>query len=334
MQEERAMTNLYSDENKENNKIKSFLYLDTEKMYSISSQIFAGLTEYALKAKHNSTKEEETQKGPLGSGQILADIITESSSITEKHFLHDYSYNLFEEALITKGKVLELNASNVVDSIADINNKSFVKITGKVLFSDISRIIRSIKNYNDFGYSVWYITQGKSLVESYKELKSEANKIVDRNKKAAAINKIDGQVNFKKELEEASLRMDPEYLEQMVYALDYGYSGQLEIQTPMFLNEDNYLFSALLKREMLKESEEFIIKKYSVKTEREFTVFGIPTQTKGEQEKLNTKLEVDDPTIKQVMTNIVSSFSEIESSFTGKLDYEYVIDPIAVYLEI
>ena len=35
-------------ENKESSKIKSFIYLDEDKMYSISSQLFEGMTQYIL----------------------------------------------------------------------------------------------------------------------------------------------------------------------------------------------------------------------------------------------------------------------------------------------
>lgn len=43
--------------------IKSFIYLDEDKMYSISSQLFEGMTQYILKKETESFNEEQQQKG-------------------------------------------------------------------------------------------------------------------------------------------------------------------------------------------------------------------------------------------------------------------------------
>ncbi|PRY25623.1 hypothetical protein CLV58_13724 [Spirosoma oryzae] len=331
------MMNSSKSENNATKKIKSFHYLDTEKMYSISSQIFEGLTDYVLKSKQSSNQETERQKGrEWGSGKVLADIIEESSGTTEKRFLHDYAYNLFEDALIQADRVLDITEENISETIGSINDKGFVRVTGRVLFNDIKKVIHSLNNFNEFGYAVWYVTQGKDLVKTYKETKDKANKIVDRNKRAAAISRLDGIINFKEQIEKEGLYLDPDNLANMGYLLDYGYEGQFEAQIPIVNEKNDYLFSAILKREMLQEKEDILIKKYSRETERRFTIFGIPVQTQGETAKLNSRraLDEDNVVLKQAMMNFVSALTKLEGTFTGKLPNEYVIDPIAVYIEI
>ena len=76
--------------------IKSFLYLDEYKMYSISSQLFEGLTEYVIHSKKGESESTESQKGPIASGKILAEIISSGQEELSKKFLHDYSYTLFK----------------------------------------------------------------------------------------------------------------------------------------------------------------------------------------------------------------------------------------------
>jgi hypothetical protein len=193
-----------------------------------------------------------------------------------------------------------------------------------------------LSNFNEFGYAVWYITQGKDVVKVYKEAKTSANKIVDRNKKASVISRIDGIINFKEQIEKEGLYLDPDNLANMAFLLDYGYEGQFELQLPITQNEQNFLFSAILKREMLKEKEDTLIKKFSRETERYFTIFGIPVQTQGATAKLNSHrpLADEDNSLKQAMMNFVSALTKLEDTFTGKLTNEYVIDPIAVYIEI
>lgn len=46
-------------EKNESLKIKSFIYLDEDKMYSISSQLFEGMTQYILQENVAGINEEE-----------------------------------------------------------------------------------------------------------------------------------------------------------------------------------------------------------------------------------------------------------------------------------
>lgn len=66
--------------------IKNFIYLDEQKMYSLSSQIFEGITAFVLNESGNEGKDSESQKGPVGSGRTLANVIKSSSKSTEKNF--------------------------------------------------------------------------------------------------------------------------------------------------------------------------------------------------------------------------------------------------------
>jgi hypothetical protein len=50
-----------------------------------------------------------------GGRNLFEDIIEKNNSLTEKKFLHDYSYILFEEALFKENRVLEINSNNIVN---------------------------------------------------------------------------------------------------------------------------------------------------------------------------------------------------------------------------
>ena len=66
--------------------IKNIIYLDEDKMYSLSSQLFEGVTEYVLNEKSLDKSESEQQKGPINSGKIVGDILKNSERNTEKSF--------------------------------------------------------------------------------------------------------------------------------------------------------------------------------------------------------------------------------------------------------
>ena len=108
--------------------IKSILYLDEAKMYSLSSQIFEGLTEYVLKEVSSAKEDYEQQKGPVASGKILADAMRLSERSLEKRFLHDHSLTLFEAQLEEMELVQHVEKNTYAGT--DIE-KSFVKVTAQ-----------------------------------------------------------------------------------------------------------------------------------------------------------------------------------------------------------
>ena len=320
-----------------NKKIRSFLYLDNYKMYSFSSQIFEGLTEYIVTNKTDEEFNSESQKGPIGSGRLLADIIQKSNNQSEKRFLHDYSYSLFEESLVNEKKVLELNKDNVEDKIKEIEEYSFVKVTGRVIFNDLKIIEHTLSNFNKIGYALGYVSQKADYEEKLKSLNDQLKKIEDRNQRAKAKNLMKSKTDFIKVLKEQGLQKDEEFLKQLTYVLDYGYNQQFEIQIP--LNND-FMFSAQLNREFLKDNENRIIKKYSRETEKEFVLFGVLTQIKSDKDKEDLVMKnydsdgEEEKGMKEALMIVVKSLIGVENTFTGKLDYEYLVDPIAVYMEL
>lgn len=322
--------------------LRSFIYLDNYKMYSISSQLFEGLTEYILKTETKSKKESESQVGPIFSGKILADIIEKNTNETEKKFLHDYSYNLFEDALQSEGKVLEINNGNVSEKISKIGEYSFVKISGNVVFNDLKIIEDTIKNFNNIGEAFGYVTQKEIYDKELENLKDTLNNIKDKNEKSRAAGIYKSKLDFKKVLKEMGLNLDEDFLKHLTYILDYGYNQQFEVQVPLTAtSEEFFLFSAQLKRENLKDDEKSIIKKYSRETEKEFKLFGIVTQSltaeskKSILQQIRDKQDDSDRTnMKEALMNMISLLTNLETTFTGKMNYEYIIDPIALYIEI
>lgn len=318
-------------------KIKSFIYLDNYKMYSISSQIFEGLTEYIIKGNQASTSEVDEQKGKIGSGRIMADIIESNISVQEKKFLHDYSYNLFEETLINGGKVLEININNFHEKLSEINNYSFIKVTGKVIFNDAKLLESLLDKYNEVGIALTIVTEQAALKELKDTAKETLNNINDRNQKAKVKALINSKTNYTELAKQKGLQLDKDYVSKLKYLINFGYNEHFELLLPLEKEESFSLFSSILKRELFTENETTIIKKYSRETEKEFSIFGILTQVNSSSEKinaLNPNSKAEDTGMKEAILNLTTTFTNVERTFHGKLNYEYIIDPIAVYREL
>jgi hypothetical protein len=308
--------------------IKNFIYLDEEKMYSLSSQLFEGVTEYVLNESTSEKGESEEQKGPVGSGKILGDILKNSERNTEKKFLNDYSYTIFEKKLIDDEMVQVVSSDEGEDSQVG-TDKSFIKITSKATFNDINTINNTLKNFNKIGKALAHITNFQEISAVREQLEKAKKNTKDRNQKSKLQTQLKSMTNINKLATESGLQQDQGFLDDLSLVLTYGFQDQLEVQMEFVES----IFSANLNRSYLREPEELVIRKYSRKTEVEFTLFGIITQ--HQREKLDELEENEDyESIKEALMNLVSHLSNVEATFTGRLSNEIIIDPIALYTDI
>ena len=96
-----------------------------------------------------------------------------------------------------------------------------------------------------------------------------------------------------------------------------------------------YTFSADCKRDDLRENEHLLIRKYSRLAEKEFVLVGTIAQSSSkstDHEEGDEDYEFQH--FKEAIMYFIEQLSAVESSFSGKLVNEIIIDPIALYREI
>ena len=308
--------------------IRNFIYLDEEKMYSLSSQIFAGITEYVLNESFAESEVSEQQKGPMGSGKILGDILRRSDRSSEKKFLNDYSYTLFEEELLEKNKVVEISCSDQEKDLPH-SNKPFIKATARATFNDINSIKNTLENFNKIGEALAHVTNFEKISAAREQLEKAKANTKDRNEKSKLQTQFKSLTNITKLAKDSGLQQDQGFLENLEFLLSYGFQDQFEVQ----MNIDNRIISANLNRSYLREKEDLIIRKYSRQTEVEFTLFGIITQR--QREEMGESEEPEEfNSLKEALMNLVSCLTSVEATFTGCLSHEIIVDPIALYTEL
>lgn len=295
------------------------MYLDEQKMYSLSSQIFEGITEYIIDENINGSEDKKEQKGPVGSGRILADVINTVNTSTQKKFLHDHSYSIFEDKLAEDNRILEISDQGLDEVKESIKNYSFVKIQAKSVFHDMNKLDYLFNNFNEFGNAFIHMTN-RDILE--KEFPLSTNKISNSQKQS-----IDKRI---KELSIASgMYLSPKFLESIALLTKFGFSDQFEIHQ----NMKDVVFTSCLKREYLREKEELLVKKYSRKTEKEIIVLGIVTQA-FDSTAITTDEENLPSSMREGIQNLIEHVANIENSMSGKREHEVVLDPIAVYTKL
>lgn len=170
------------------------------------------------------------------------------------------------------------------------------------------------------------------MEEVRNQFEKVAENTKDRNQKAKLKQQLKSSTNIRKLAKDQGLQQDDEFLKYLAFVLDYGFQDQFMVQ----MSIGQYIFSADCKRDDFRENEHSLVRKYSRFAEKEFGHVGTVAQSSGESiayEEVNyeeTKLQHP----KEAIMNMVGVLSLVESEFSGKLENEIIIDPIAIYREI
>jgi hypothetical protein len=310
--------------------LKSIIYLDEPKLFSLSSQLFEGLTEYRFKEIGSSSEKTEEQRGPVGSGRLLADAIREHQTSLEKRIFHDFAFEAFEEKLREEKRILEIGdgASGIEPQLAQY---SFIRIHATAKFVDAAQLRALLKMFNKLGEALTYITNHAEIRAASDLLENMKTGIRDKGKLAKIQQQQKALGDAAKLAQEKGLYQDPKFLEYLDMVTQFGYSDQLEVQQK--LGELQY--STNLKREFLRESEDLLIRKYSRITEKKLVVLGVITQTAVPAKPLvPADAATDKQSMKEAFTGMVEHIATLETSLAGKSPHEVIVDPIAVYVPL
>lgn len=307
--------------------IKSFIYLDDNKMYSLSSQVFEGITQYILKEDVSMQGEGQKQQGQLLSGRFMADMLFQRNAKSEMRYLHDFAYNLFEAELVSRDLLFE---SVKETNISELKDKSFIKVKGKIIFENYAKILYTLEHFNTIGRAVGELSMQdilQTMEQSMAEMKKNTN---DREKKNKVnqMNKVTRN-QIDKILIEKGLMIDEKTKENILTVMDFGYRDYYEIR--LSVEGSNTLYTAIINQDNLKETEQTLISKYSRLSEKEFTIVGIVTQC-GNERAVVPSIEGND--MKKATINLIEKIDGLEEQFNGRTDNECIIDPIAIYTEI
>lgn len=189
--------------------LKHFIYLDKNKLHSYSSQLLGGLVQVrrlieneGIKSTQNSdeeykekvqedAKEGEISVGPKNyvgglSGKTTDKTISRDGykkgvntksdeylySITEDIVDHDYGYLKFEEILVSKGILKQINNIEKLEKYS-----SLVKITGVCRFTDWDSIIEAFNNDNVINFFILNSNQNtdKGFKKNTQQNKNQEN---------------------------------------------------------------------------------------------------------------------------------------------------------------
>lgn len=303
--------------------IKNFIYLDEQKLYSFSSQLFEGVTEYLLNQEGYEHTAQETQKGTIASGRAIADAVKEASQSTTKKFLHDYAFNLFESELIKSDLLIDVVPGS--HTLSDIcgSKKSFIRIRAKGKFVDLKEIQALFLNFSDIGDAI----AKAQLIEQYQELAA----LQSEKQNNVAANKLRSELD--KTVRKLKAQNDMNLPKELISSLDTMLEqfGDDIVRFKQYIDETEY--STCMLTECFREPIKAICRKYARKTAKEFVVLGTICHSHDTPDVEIEEIP-DDASMISHMVGLAEHLYELEQSFGSKGENEIIIEPIAVYTEL
>ena len=307
-------------------KIKSFIYLDDYKMYSFSSQLFEGITQYILNEESKAAEEQHEQKGSFFSGRFMADMMFQKNAQTEMRYLHDFAFNLFEKEMEARKMLFDVKPETTIE---DLHDKGFVRVKGKIIFEDYTKILYTLEHFNEIGRAFGEL-QNLEVFNALRNLKSESVQTKDReqkNKQRLATKNVEKQIE--EHLKSQGLLIDESSIDSIHKIMSFGYRNCYEVR--MSMDNSPTLYTAVINQEFLKEPETSLISKYSRLSEKEFTLIGVVSQAGNAQATIP---EITGNDLKSAVVKIVEQIASLEYQFNGRTNNECIIDPIAIFTEI
>jgi hypothetical protein len=311
--------------------VRSFVYLDEYKMYSLSSQLMEGVTDFVLKESQRKESGSEEQKGPMTSGRKLAEIIETTSANVEKRFLHDYAFSIFEEKLTESNKIITLTDVSTYDDVSlDANKRRIVRVKAKASFLDAAEVMASLATLVDMQDALSIIVAN----ERREEILSEMPLLSSSSKKGAlAALKHELESLSKSQITPVVAANSRLHYKNLSMILQHGFKNRLDI----IMDLSDCRVKADLKRQCLKDSEDFIFKTYSRFASVEMVMLGIVTQCNEVNESegpIGLSPEESDLNMSELILNSTKAIHDLESHFTRARVNQVIVDPIAVYLEL
>ncbi|MDM1758158.1 hypothetical protein HX127_11365 [Acinetobacter sp. 256-1] len=306
--------------------LRHFIYLDTEKLYSISSQLFNGFTEEVIAEKGHNESTEETQEMGYVKGKSLGHLYIEATKSIEKKFLHDQAFVVVEENLESQNQVLILNSSIDKIAIDDFSQYPFVKIKAKVQFIDYLSLNKLLDDFNEVGKSLTYLVN-QSQFESHAEIKRVINKIGDRNKKAIESAKYAQLPTVEQLALESGLNINPDTLKHIQNIAKFAFTDEFIFNQKL----KSLKFNSYVNRSYLREPVSLLLKKYQFSTHKELVVFGVISQF--EDSVIENAGKNDFSKFSDAISNLAEIKISLDQNISGLATGEVIIDPIAAYFE-
>jgi hypothetical protein len=323
-------------------KIREFIFLDRNKLYSLYSQVYEGVAERIVE----SYSEGYSDTNSSSSSGDLDERIAEATQKTESRVLYDHMFDRLTEKLspsiLNPGPLSTGNYKDILE------NKSLVEVTGDLRVGDYKSARELIEIWDEFSELITLT----SLVEagiSVEEYENAVDKILDLRQRLVQEGDPNEAARIQAQLESYQPANDilhrqqemfmPESVQNLLkMVIDLFYENQYEANLSRE-NDSGIRFRAPLSRESLRENHDILRTTYAGdKLGEEWTIIGsiafIPEEDFQVEDLENVEIDEDPDSVRGGLTSFQKGIDVINRAALQSADtVEIHLAPLAIYRE-
>lgn len=271
--------------------VKDFIYLDVERLYSLSSQIFGGVIQQIEHVSQSGSGSADTVKGRFGGGEAAESRAMELRQRTENRVLYDAMYDKLERALA--GTIIDLGTVPP-EEIGDVLRAApYVQAQGAAEIEDYERVGEFMNNFNRMSEIIAYAALASTDDASTNVAGSESMTTrTGKGKKRKRPPREKPETILAREL---GMSQDPKILENLKFFGDFFGRGAFDITVLLEQQPSGPLaVRARANREWLRQSPETLRSLYGGVSEWAWTVVGQVTYASGVRTTTGGSPQVDE----------------------------------------
>ncbi len=316
--------------------VRDFMYLDTDNLYSLYSQVFEGVVEEIVESFSN----QDTDRSSSGSlkkavGDALDTEVVEASSQTKNRILHDHIYNRFEERV---GKAVTQLKSLDKENIDQISSAFLVKVRGKVEIEDYNRIRDFTQKFNQLTEAIAYAAISndenvKIILEKHDYLKTIERQMrtakgpekTELQKQKAVFSGLLEATEVVRLVQKGSnLLLDQKLLDYFASWFDFFYPNGFEIT--IVPDDSEVVFRGIIDRQFLRLNPDYLRALFGNFIAAEWVMVGQITYVPG------TKIPEVEEAEKLPATPEINTLAT-ENDVSGEVQTVEVNDPLVPLVE-
>lgn len=333
--------------------IRDFLYLDNERLYSLSSQVHEGVVAHIAESFQSEQSRKDVQRAFLGKN--IDEKVAEAALRTENKLLYDHLYSQLESGL---AEVIVDPTRLVRPDYPDLIDKGvFIKVRGSAVVDDYKRLAAFLNGFNELGAGIAYVSTFQSGEIESARLDLEARKADLKAKLQSSKNPLErselkNQIGALESLEQPTkffqafaatkgLYQDPVFLSGLKIMLEMFRPNTYEISITPSPSDEARTFRSVLDRRWLRTDPEYLRSLYGGSAiATNLVMVGQLTSLLNTGEAISAAEAISAETageesIKDVSHKMFRIMSVLDEMMTAsKQKPEILVHPLAIYKEI
>ena len=326
--------------------IRDFLYLDVDRLYSLTSQLEGGLLDRLTQSSGSNKASRDVHRTALKGEESGTEVASTLETI-ESRIVHDDLYSKLEAHLANSIRNIEATTGSITPELI---NALLIKVNGRAIVEDFDRMLQQVSSWKQITGAFAYITKdenpsyqaalntfinrqneigtilsGSVQVPERKRLQEEAKKIATA---------LQGDSIFESVMQQSTTSVDSRVMQSWQTIIEFFMSGEYVISLMKSNDEHQLEIRAVLNKNWLRMSPDYIRHAYGNNFIQNVIVVGQVTSFSEPDSETDKYTSQKFDGLREAMSDLFGMMRNVDRTTTtaGSRPVLFV-RPLAIYQE-